>query len=450
MSTSRKGTLQRNACIVIGAGLAGLAAAYHLTRENWKVTVLEATDRLGGRVMTHHFDEAPELNCELGGEWIGEDHLEMQRLCRELHLELQPHKYANSFWNQTERAHLIAPGVWCMSHKSKKIWNKFQRDFQKFKEPQFRELDKLDWWTKLAELGFDRTDLLRRDLMDSTDFGETIRMNSAYTAATEYLSSKNQRVNNTDEMDFKVLGGNKRLVNALVKSIGHDNIRMKCEVMSIRQTNGYVTVHPKGHDPLSAAFCVCAIPAHRVASIHWREDPPVQKIEAAKQLQYARITKTAVLCSHRFWPRPKRGGFSVCTSLASDFCFDSTHEQGGERRILCSYAVGDKADDIASSPEQDLKNWIVEDVAHAYSIPWSSTKSNHTALAIRQQPWQKEFFIGGAYAFYRPGQWFTVRPLLSRSFKRVFFAGEHIADWQGFMEGAVVTGKAAADAILRH
>jgi hypothetical protein len=44
--------------------------------------------------------------------------------------------------------------------------------------------------------------------MDSTDFGETIRMNSAYTAATEYLSSKSEKVDTSDEMDFKVIGGN--------------------------------------------------------------------------------------------------------------------------------------------------------------------------------------------------------------------------------------------------
>ena len=368
---ARASLVKRKECVVIGAGLAGLAAVYRLTQENWRVTVLEAKERLGGRVMTYHFDGAPELNCELGGEWIGSDHLEMHRLCCVFDLELQPHQYANSFWSQTKRAHLIAPGKWCMSPKSRKIWKKFGKDFKNFTQPQLRQLDELDWWTKLAELGFDRADLLRRDLMDSTDFGETIRMNSAYTAATEYLSSKNQTVNDTDEMDFKILGGNERLVHALAKAIGRDNIKRKCKVRSIRQKTGRVTVHMNQQGPVSADFCVCAIPAHCVGRIDWGKDFPIEKIAAAEQLQYARITKTAVLCSRRFWPQPKRGGFSVCTSLASDFCFDSTQGQPGHQGILCSYAIGDKADDIASSPQQQLKNWIVEDVAHAFSLPWS-------------------------------------------------------------------------------
>jgi len=56
--------------------------------------------------------------------------------------------------------------------------------------------------------------------------------------------------------------------------------------------------------------------------------------------------------------------------------------------------------------------------------------------------------IGGAYAFYRPGQWFKVRSMLQRPHGGVVFAGEHLSDnWQGFMEGAVETGEAAADGL---
>jgi len=442
--------MKQRECVVIGAGLAGLAAAYHLSKKKWKVTVLEAAGRVGGRVMTHHFDGVPGLNCELGGEWIGSDHKEMRRLCKELRLPLQRHQYANSFWNEAARAHLIAPGDWCMSLKSEKIWRKFQKKFKTSTQREWKQLDKIDWWTKLSELGFDREDLLRRDLMDSTDFGETIRMNSAYTAATEYLSTKSQKVNDTDEMDSKVRGGNDRLVQALAVAIGCHNIRTNCEVTKIIQARGRVSVHLPQQPPVSADFCICAIPAHCVGRLRWGKHPPTEKLAAAKQLQYARITKTAVLCSHRFWPKPRMGGFSVCTSLASDFCFDSTQGQTGKKGILCSYAVGDKADDIAAAPPQKLKNWIVEDVARAYGLPWRSTTSRRIALAIKQQPWQADPFTGGAYAFYRPGQWFTVRPALAKPFGRVFFAGEHIADWQGFMEGAVVTGKAAAVAALKY
>lgn len=65
-------------------------------------------------------------------------------------------------------------------------------------------------------------------------------------------------------------------------------------------------------------------------------------------------------------------------------------------------------------------------------------------LAIVSQPWQHAEPLGGAYAFYRPGQWFSVRPTLQAPHGHVRFSGEHLADWQGFMEGAVITGFEAA------
>jgi len=63
---------RRFSCVVIGAGLSGLSAAAALQKAGWSVTVIDARDRIGGRVLSHSFAERPNLVCELGGEWIGE------------------------------------------------------------------------------------------------------------------------------------------------------------------------------------------------------------------------------------------------------------------------------------------------------------------------------------------------------------------------------------------
>ncbi len=149
--------------------------------------------------------------------------------------------------------------------------------------------------------------------------------------------------------------------------------------------------------------------------------------------------KTAVLFSERLWPESK-SGFSLFTNRASDFCFDSTFGQEGNEGIICSYAIGDKADDLADETDQDLARWIAEDVSAALG------KTNITAQFLHRKEWQRDECIGGAYAFYRPGQWFKVRSALQRPHGRVAFAGEHLSEaWQGFMEGAIETGEAAAE-----
>lgn len=188
------------------------------------------------------------------------------------------------------------------------------------------------------------------------------------------------------------------------------------------------------------------MPAPCLLQIKWTPELPPEKVDAIRQLQYARITKTAVLFADRFWDnargRNRRFGFAVFNSRVTDFCFDSTYGQKGTLGIICSYSIGDKADDIASEKRWNVKRWIRNDLREFVGV---KDREAGKALDIEVQAWQKKTWRG-AYAFYRPGQWFTLRPILQNPHKRVFFAGEHLSDEaQGFMEGAVQTGQDAAD-----
>lgn len=71
------------------------------------------------------------------------------------------------------------------------------------------------------------------------------------------------------------------------------------------------------------------------------------------------------------------------------------------------------------------------------------------ALLQRQENfyWGNNDYTMGAYALYGPGQWFGLMPKLKESFLHTHFAGEHLANWQGFMEGAIMTGESAAEPI---
>jgi len=433
-------------CVVVGAGLAGLAAAYTLVRARWKVTVLEAQDRIGGRVFTHRFKEAKDQPCELGGEWIGKDHHAMRRLCSELKLDLQRHRYSYYFWDSRNSSKVYGPTAWDLSRKAEKAFDKFAKRFKKFSDCENRLLDQVDWWTQLQRLGFTDQELRQRDLGDSTDFGESIRQCSAYVAASEYARS-----NDTDEVDAKILGGNDQLAKELEKRIGPGHVRRNVTVKRIRQDHAGVTVdgvhHSKGGSNslrVNADFCICAIPTHRYRFIRWSPGLPEDQFNAALELQYSRIMKTLILYQNQFWPAPSHAGFSLMTSRASDFCFDSSFGQPGKYGILCSYAVGDKADDLAEESDRNLMKWITEDVVASLAPRVVSA----IPVKVQRQVWQREKWTGGAYALYRPGQWFRLQPILFRPHGRVLFAGEHLAKWQGFMEGAVSTGQAAAAAIL--
>jgi monoamine oxidase len=145
-----------------------------------------------------------------------------------------------------------------------------------------------------------------------------------------------------------------------------------------------------------------------------------------------------VLFDKRFWGEEN---FSMVSDVMSHFYFHSTKDQPGTQGILCSYAIGEKAVVLAAQDKARRLDIITRDL-----VPFNPS-APQLARDIQSYAWQRDRFTGGAYALYRPGQWFTIRPILRQPHGKVLFAGEHLADWQGFMEGAVVTGEEAAKAL---
>jgi monoamine oxidase len=439
--------MEKRSCIIIGAGLSGLAAARALTQEGWKVTVLEARDRIGGRVLTFRFDQqkgARHLYCELGGEWIGRGHRRMKALCKEFDLSpLLKHAFDFSFLEGGRVTERFPVGTWPFSEKAQSAFDTLREEAKSWSARTQEILDRKDWWTILRDRGFTTKELLRRDLMDSTDFGESIRQVGGFSAAAEYFAG-----NKNDEMDFRVKDGNIKVIEGLKKAVtrGGGSVHLENEVKRIRQDHSGVHVMVPGKRTYHAAFCVCTIPARTLTDVIFEPRIPDDQWDAAKQLQYARIMKTALLFEDRFWLQNSRTKFSCFTDGASDFIFDSSLYQPQPYGILCSYAIGDKADDLKALFDihpDNLKRAIETDLAMIFP------QVKPRALALTVQPWQADEYTQGAYALYRPGQWFGIREILQEPHMRVYFAGEHLADEQGFMEGAVVTGEAAALNILK-
>jgi monoamine oxidase len=425
---------KKKSCIIIGAGFSGLAAAFKLKNAGWNITILEARSRFGGRVFSHRLPENPNLVCELGAEWVGEDHERIIALCKDFGLQLQDHRFADSLM---QNGKVSLPKTWDLSEKSHNILKTFLDKVkdEKFTPKQLEAMDRQDWWTVLKNLGLSDEELRRRDLADSTDFGESIRFVSGYAAAGEYAISCEH-----NEMDFKITGGNSRLAEELVKRIGAESIKLNTLVERIIQSKGIVTVKTKDAS-FTADAVICTIPTHSLQKIKFTPALPVIQQKAAESLIYARIIKNSVLYDERFW---EADNFSMVSDATSHYYFHSTQKQAGKQGILTAYAIGDKADVLASQDDKRRMEIITRDL-----IPFNQNAPN-LARGIASYAWQRDEFSKGAYALYRPGQWFGVRPQLLKPHGKVLFAGEHLSDdWQGFMEGAIETGEAAAESLIK-
>jgi monoamine oxidase len=134
-----------------------------------------------------------------------------------------------------------------------------------------------------AQNGYSEDDLRLTDLIDSTDFGESIRHVSALVATEEYFRS-----NETSECDFKMVGGNSRLCQELARRIGMNSIHLKTPVQEVNQRGSQVYVR-SGERRWNADACICTVPTRTLNKIQFDPPLPAAQSLAADQLQYARI-----------------------------------------------------------------------------------------------------------------------------------------------------------------
>ena len=415
--------------IVIGAGFAGLAAANQLRKKGIKVTVLEARNRVGGRVFSYRIP-GEDLVVELGAEWVGDSHDRIKELCQEYKLELMNNQFETHL---VYKGKYYGKGQWKYSDEWDKKWGSLLEKYKGMTLAQKKQLDSYDWWRYLVNHGCDGQDLDLRELLDSTDFGESIRHVSAYAALAEYAESSEK-----NEMDFKIKGGNGVLAEKLAESVGKENILLSHAVTKVDQRGATVKVECKNGATFTANKVICTLPTFSINKVEWLPALPSDKISALKSLQYARINKHPVLFSERFWPED----FDMATDLPAHYFYHATKNQPGTKGVLISYTIGDKAAVIANQ----------EDAFHTSIINQALQPGfgdvQQKILTHANYYWGNDEFSKGAYALYKPGQWYTLMPILKKPFMHTHFAGEHLADWQGFMEGAILTGEEAAKMIV--
>jgi monoamine oxidase len=447
----------RKRVVVVGAGMAGLVAAYELQRAGHEVTVLEARGRVGGRVHTLREPFADGLYGEVGAMRIPRTHDLTLAYCEHFALPLTPftignprgyvhlnghrQRYADAAalpaslpfelapnecgkWVETLWSEAIADVRERVAHGGNSAWAEVERELDDFSTREF--LEHRGW----SEGAIEMFGLLM--------FQEALMNSSVLEVLREELTSCYADLQQID-------GGMDRLPNAFLPALRH-RVRFGACLTALDQSDAGVTVHYRTaagafHETADHAIVTVPFPALR----HVESLKPLSRAKqrAVRQLRYDASAKILMQCRRRFWEDDDGiyGGGSV-TDLPIRAMFYPDHgRETGRGVILASYTWSEDAQRWGSLAPEDRIAQALENVAAIHPQVRAEFEVGVSHM------WHDDEYAGGAFALFEPGQRRQLHDAIVAPEGRLHFAGEHASLAHAWIQGAVESALRSARAI---
>lgn len=401
----------RRRAIVVGAGLAGLTAAVELADASWAVEVLEARERVGGRVRTWR---SGGLHAELGGEFLDEGHTAVLELARDYGLALEDLR-------KTVRGKEVTTLAEPPPHEVTRWTSALDRLAARSDRAALDRYAAADLVTELG-LGAAARAAIARELRE--DFGvEPERLSLAFVVASW------DRDNGEVEV-MRLRDGADRLPRSLARELG-DAVVLGEAVEAVRAGAEGVAVRTASGRVLRGDVAVLAVPLPtlRALDVRPRLPAPVLRVGSAP------IVKAALRLPDRPWRATGHSGEAV---LDRATLWDATAGQPGPGGILVAYAGGEDGAEAAQAGRDTVVGVVAAAAEAAFGTP---VRSRDEAVAA----WSDDRWARGAYVAFAPGQWAPATRALRRRRGRLVLAGEHCSPWTGYLEGAVRSGHRAAE-----
>jgi monoamine oxidase len=437
---------RRRRVIVVGAGLAGLAAAYELERAGVRVTVLEVRGRVGGRVHTVRHPFLAGQHAEAGGEFVDVVHRHVRRYCRRFGLPLEDaHRgFAGLDDAVFRRGRRFRAGRFAtygdgLGRFYDRLYALTRRLDPTDPVRTGRRLDDRSVADFLDEIGIAGRPRFVVDAYIRSDYAaEPEDVSLLYAGAAERVY---RNVPDAGVERYRIRGGNSRLAAAFAARLA--DLRLATPVEAIVDGAGGAEVVAGGRTHAADGIVLAVpMPAARAIDVVGARFAPALR-GAIAELAYGRVTKNLVQYRRRFWRRRGWSG-DLTTDLPLSSTWEATDQQQGAHGILIDYASGDRCrgfEELAA-PRRVAK--VAAELDRVYG------GARRRPIAAASVSWPRERYSGGAYAAPAPGQVTAFFDALRRPAGRVHLAGEHTDDiFPGYMEGALRSGVRAAAAISR-
>ena len=437
--------------VIVGAGFAGLACADQLKRRGADVTVLEASDRPGGRVFTDR-QFIPGKNVELGGEFIGSNHptwlayvkkykLKLDELAESegdtallLGGQLVPIERADALFEEVDKAQaeLIAMST---SIDPIRPWT----------SKNAKELDATSFHDAIARMKISDDAKRLIAFLEEADQGVPTEKMSllCYLALLNGHGGKDYY---EITEDYRLAGGNDGLATAMANALREHVVYKSVAVAIERRTDG-VTVKTNDGKSYDADAVVVAIPP----SV-WNTIQFAPKLDPALRPQMGSNVKLLTAVDKPVWEETKRSPDLESDGLINLTWISADGKGGPDDPIGFTFFSGGKYSEKLRgiTPPNERVRQAVASVAPAYPGLSDHIKKD------RFMDWPSHPRAKASYSFPAPGQVTAFGPALvdgiNDGLSPLRFAGEHTAyGFIGYMEGALSSGvRVAKDLVNQH
>ncbi|NRQ37915.1 FAD-dependent oxidoreductase [Nonomuraea sp. NN258] len=431
--------------IVIGAGFAGLAAALDLTEAGLRVVVLEARDRVGGRVLTRVLPDGTQL--DLGGQWVGPTQHHVQELIARFRVDTYPSPEHGRPVVEYEGRRLTEPPaeVAALRERLDGLSREVPVD-EPWRHPRAREWDTTTLASWLAAHAQDPAAAravarATAGALLATDAGEVSLLHTLfYLASGQGLDMLAGYAGAAQS--HRVAGGPQVIAERMAAALPEGTLRLAEPVRRIEHTSGGARVLTDlgRHD---ARRVVVAIPPVLAGRVDYSPALPVQRDGLTQRMPAGHGLKTHAVYDRPFWRDQGLSGISTSNDGPLTETADNT-PPGGPGAVLTSFAYGAEAHRLRAMDAAARRRAVLERLAALFGA---------RALEAREfveydwsaQPWTRGCFSGHPV----PGAWTGYGPALRAPVGVLHWAGTETATrWNGYFDGAVESGRRAAAEVL--
>uniref|UniRef100_A0A8C8A1A2 L-amino-acid oxidase n=1 Tax=Oryzias sinensis TaxID=183150 RepID=A0A8C8A1A2_9TELE len=424
---------------------------------NRQVTILEANNRVGGRVETHRNTEEGWF-AELGAMRIPSFHQIVLWVATKLGVKMNTFVMddPNTYYlvnGVKKRTYAVKGNASLLGYKvqpgemGKSADELLQQALEKIKsevkaegcQAAFKKYDHYSVKEYLKEVGGLSSEAVRM-------IGDLLNEQSLmHTALTEMIYDQTDISDNS--MYYEVTGGSDHLPRAFLNVLD-STLHLNSKVVRISQSDGgviveYKTVNESSFRQIQADTVLVTTTTKAALFIDFKPPLSIRKMEVMRSVHYDSSTKILLTFRQRFWESDGiRGGKSI-TDRPSRYIYYPTHSFPKNDSIgvlLASYTWSDDSLLFHGASDEELKDMALRDLEYIH--PDANVRSLCTGVVVKR--WSMDPYSLGAFTLFTPYQHLEYSAELFQSYGNVHFAGEHTAFPHGWIETSMKSAIRAA------